>query len=75
MDPQISAYLREKGIETYVFGADQIAKEMKLVQSANIALIGFATAHPRFPFPHDELREAIERVTAPKVSRSESDNI
>ena len=63
MDPQIRAYLREKGIETYVFGADQMAREMKLVQSANIALIGFAAAHPRFSFPHDELRTAIKQVT------------
>jgi indolepyruvate ferredoxin oxidoreductase beta subunit len=63
MDRQIKAYLEEKGIETHVFGADQLAEEMGLVQSANIALIGFASAHPRFPFPNDKLRTAIERVT------------
>ena len=66
MAPQIRTYLREKGIETYVFGADQMAKEMKLVQSANIALIGFATAHSRFPFPHDGLRTAIKQATPEK---------
>jgi Pyruvate/2-oxoacid:ferredoxin oxidoreductase gamma subunit len=26
-------------------------------------LIGFATAHQRFPFPHDKLRDATERAT------------
>jgi Pyruvate/2-oxoacid:ferredoxin oxidoreductase gamma subunit len=46
-----------------VFGADQLAREMGSIQSANIALLGFATAHPRFPFPHDKLRDAIEQVT------------
>jgi indolepyruvate ferredoxin oxidoreductase beta subunit len=66
MNQQIKTYLKEKGIETYVFGADQLAREMGSVQSANIALIGFATAHPRFPFPYDKLRDAIERVTAQK---------
>ena len=63
MNPQIQAYLREKGIKTYVFGADGLAREMGSVQSANIALIGFASAHPRFPFPHDKLKAAVEQVT------------
>ena len=66
MNPEIKTTLKEKGIDTYVFGADQLAREMGSVQSANIALIGFATAHPRFPFPHDKLRDAIERVTSQK---------
>ena len=66
MNPQIRAYLKEKGIETYVFGADLLAREMGSIQSTNIALIGFATAHPRFPFSHDKLKEAIERVTHQK---------
>jgi indolepyruvate ferredoxin oxidoreductase beta subunit len=63
MEKHIRDYLKEKGIEVYVSGADKIATEMGSVQSANIALIGFATAHPRFPFPHDKLRTAIEQVT------------
>jgi len=66
MNQEIRKYLKEKGIETYVFGADQLAREMGSVQSANIALIGFASAHPRFPFPHEKLRDAIEQVTAQK---------
>jgi indolepyruvate ferredoxin oxidoreductase beta subunit len=66
MNQEIRVYLKENGIETYVFGADQLAREMGSIQSANIALIGFAAAHPRFPFPHEKLREAIERVSAQK---------
>src|SRR4030043_1607877 len=66
MNPQIRAYLKEKGIETYVFGADHLARETGSIQPANIALIGFATAHPRFPFSHDKLKTAIERVSSPK---------
>ena len=63
MNPQIRAYLEKKGIETYILAADQLAKEMGMVQSTNIALIGFATAHPRFPFSYEKLRSAIEKVT------------
>jgi len=66
MTQEIQAYLKEKGIETYVFGADRCAKGMGSVQSANIALIGFATAHPRFPFSHDKIKAAVERVTHPR---------
>ena len=66
MDPQIRSYLQEKGIEVYIFGADQLAKGMGSIQSVNIAMIGLASAHPRFPFPHEKLRGAIERVTPPR---------
>ncbi len=70
MDPQIKAYLNEKGIEVYVFGADQLAREMGSVQSVNIGMIGFASAHPRFPFSQEKLRGAIERVTPPRFKDS-----
>src|SRR5512139_2861385 len=33
MDPGIKVYLKEKGIEVYIFGADQLAREMGSVQS------------------------------------------
>lgn len=66
MNPQIRAYLKEKGIEAYVFNAEKLAREAGSIQSTNIALIGFATAHPRFPFSHDKLKVAIERVTSEK---------
>jgi indolepyruvate ferredoxin oxidoreductase beta subunit len=63
MDPQIRDYLNEKGIEVYIFGADRLAKEMGSIQSVNIVMIGFASAHRRFPFSQEKLRGAIERVT------------
>ena len=66
MNQEIKTYLKQKGIETYVFGADRLARETGSVQSANIALIGFAAAHPRFPFPNEKVRDAIERVTSEK---------
>jgi len=65
MNPQIKTYLEENGIEIHIFSADRLAKEMGLPQSTNIALIGFATAHPRFPFSYEKLKKAIEKVTHP----------
>jgi indolepyruvate ferredoxin oxidoreductase beta subunit len=66
MDPEIKAHLKEKGIEVYIFGADQLAREKGSIQSVNIVMIGFASAHPRFPFSQEKLRGAIERVTPPR---------
>ena len=66
MEKKIRDYLKEKGIEVYVFGADQLSKEMGSVQSANIALVGYASSHPRFPFSDDKLRASIEHVTPQK---------
>jgi len=66
MDPQIGGYLEEKGIEVHIFGADRLAREMGSVQSVNIAMIGFASAHRRFPFSQEKLRGAVERVTPPR---------
>jgi len=63
MDKGIKAYLKEKGIEMHLFGADQVARQMGSLRSANIALIGFACAHPRLPFSHDTVRAAIENIT------------
>jgi indolepyruvate ferredoxin oxidoreductase beta subunit len=63
MKEQIRDHLKERGIETHIFWADRIASEMGSAQSANIALIGYASAFPRFPFPHAKLRQSIERVT------------
>jgi indolepyruvate ferredoxin oxidoreductase beta subunit len=70
MNPEIKAHLKEKGIEVYIFGADQLAREMGSVQSVNIVMIGFASAHPRFPFSQEKLRGAIERVTPPRFKDS-----
>jgi indolepyruvate ferredoxin oxidoreductase beta subunit len=63
MNEPIRNYLRDNGIELHIFSADRIAVEMGSVQSTNIALIGFASAHPKFPFPHEKLRQSIDRVT------------
>lgn len=66
LNPKIKEYLNANGIEVFVFFAANLAKEMGMIQSINIALLGFATAHPRFPFTHEKLKDAIKEVTHPK---------
>jgi len=75
MSREIMTYLKENGIEAYVVGADQLARGMGSPQSANIALIGFAASHPRFPFPHDKLRDANRTGNATEVSRGKFKDI
>ena len=67
INPQIKNHLKENGIQTFIFGASRMAKEMGSVQSANIALIGFAAAHPGFPFSHDRLAGVVERIAQQRV--------
>jgi indolepyruvate ferredoxin oxidoreductase, beta subunit len=66
LPPPILTCLEEQGIEVRPFGADQVAREMGSIQSANVALLGFASAHPRFPFPPEEVRRTLERTTPPR---------
>lgn len=66
MNEPIKSYLRDNGIEIHIFSADRIAVEMGSVQSTNIALMGFASAHPKFPFASEKLRASIDRITPPK---------
>jgi indolepyruvate ferredoxin oxidoreductase beta subunit len=63
MDKRITTYLRGRGIEMMVYGADQAAQEAGSVRSANVALVGFACAHPRFPFSTKQLRTTVEKIT------------
>ncbi len=66
MDPKIKAYLEEQGIEVHIFGGDQMVREMGSPQATNIALVGFASAHPRVPFSYERLRTSVERVSSPR---------
>lgn len=63
---KIKAYLKEKRIEMHVFGADQVARQMGSIRSANIALIGFACAHPRVPFLPEKIRAIVGRISPPQ---------
>ncbi|NIS70614.1 MAG: indolepyruvate oxidoreductase [Proteobacteria bacterium] len=63
INKKVKAYLREKGIELHILGADEVARQMGAIRSANIALIGFSCAHPRVPFSADRIRSTIERIS------------
>lgn len=61
--PEIAARLAERGIELYKLDADAIAMELGSPALANVALIGFALAHPRFPFPYEAVQETLRRIS------------
>ncbi len=63
MEVQIATYLREMGVGVYVLAADAIARELGSPLSSNLVLIGFSSAHPSFPFQHDDLRETVRTVS------------
>jgi indolepyruvate ferredoxin oxidoreductase beta subunit len=66
MDQAIKAYLEQKGIEMHVFEADRVARELGVLRSANIALIGFACAHPSLPLDPGKIRAAVQMTVPPQ---------
>ncbi len=67
MSKRIRVYIEKRGIDVHVFGADRLAQEMGSIRSANVALIGFACAHPRLPFSPERIRTTLEKTTPPKL--------
>ncbi len=61
--PEIAARLAERGIELHKLNADAIAMELGSPALANVALIGFALAHPTFPFGYEAVRETLVRIS------------
>ena len=61
--PEIAAHLAERGIELHTLDADGIAMELGSPALANVALIGFALAHPAFPFPFEAVEETLTRIS------------
>jgi indolepyruvate ferredoxin oxidoreductase beta subunit len=61
--PEIAAHLAERGIELHALDADGIAMELGSPALANVALIGFALAHPAFPFPYEAVEETLTRIS------------
>ena len=57
MSPEIMTYLKEEGIEVYIFGADRLARENGIASIRQYRPHRFAASHSRFPFPHEKLRE------------------
>jgi indolepyruvate ferredoxin oxidoreductase beta subunit len=66
MDKEVKAYLEQKGVEVHIVEADRIARELGVLRSANIALIGFACAHPRLSLDPGKIRTAIETTVPPQ---------
>lgn len=64
-DPGVAAILDTMGVQVCTCPADAIAMELNSPLTANLVLFGLATTHDRFPFTYDEIREALEGLSAP----------
>ncbi len=60
--PEIAARLSERNITVYTLNADAVASELGSPALANVVLLGFASGHPGFPWPHEAIVGAVKRV-------------
>jgi len=67
-DPVLEKEIAGMDIDVATFHADRVALELGNPRLANVALIGFSSAHPKSPFPSDELREALIASAPEKFS-------
>lgn len=60
---EIATRLAERGIGLHAFDADGVAMELGSPTLANVALIGFALAHPTVPFPPSSVQETLAQIS------------
>ncbi|MFQ5614722.1 MAG: indolepyruvate oxidoreductase subunit beta, partial [Anaerolineae bacterium] len=64
---QARAYLDQHSIQVLTCDADGIALGLGMAALANVALIGFASAHPAFPLARSELRATLSRLSPQRL--------
>ncbi|MFQ5592940.1 MAG: indolepyruvate oxidoreductase subunit beta, partial [Anaerolineae bacterium] len=67
---EVAAHLGERDIELHILDTDAIAMELGSPALANVALIGFALAHPVLPFPYADVQETLTRVSKERFRAS-----
>ncbi len=60
---EVERRLESRGIHVHWLPASQTAIELGSVTVANVVLIGFASAHPSFPFPEQSLQETLREAS------------
>jgi indolepyruvate ferredoxin oxidoreductase beta subunit len=63
--PEVSVILDRMGVQVCRCPADDIAMELGNPLTANLVLLGLATHQDRFPFTYEEVRAALEGISAP----------
>jgi len=62
LNSEVVRQLERRGTHAYWLPASQTALDLGSVTAANVVLIGFATAHPSFPFPEQSLQETLREA-------------
>ncbi|GMR11726.1 MAG: indolepyruvate oxidoreductase subunit beta [Anaerolineae bacterium] len=65
LSSEVERQLKRRGTHAHWLPASQTAIDLGSVTVANVVLIGFASAHPSFPFPQESLQETL-RVDTPR---------
>ncbi len=60
---EVERRLESREIHVHWLPASQTAIELGSVTVANVVLIGFASAHPSFPFPEQSLQETLREAS------------
>jgi indolepyruvate ferredoxin oxidoreductase beta subunit len=59
LNSEVEQRLESREIQTHLLPASQTAIDLGSITVANVVLIGFASAHPSFPFPEASLQQAL----------------
>lgn len=62
LQPEVGNHLERLGIRVLSLEASRMAVDLGSAKVANVALIGFAAAHPSVPLPVDVLRQTVTRL-------------
>lgn len=63
----VAAHLAGRAIQVHTIDADGIAREVGYPTLANVALIGFALAHPESSFPYTTVEETLARASTERL--------
>jgi indolepyruvate ferredoxin oxidoreductase beta subunit len=64
-DARVAPVLRDLGVTIHSCAADAAGLALGSALSANLVLLGFGAGFAAFPFPLDEVRAAVESLSAP----------
>lgn len=67
---KIAGELKRMGVELHGCAADEAALNSGNIRAANLFLVGFGSSLPGFPFTFEELRDALDALSAPRQKRA-----
>jgi len=63
----VQKYINAKSRKKNTINATTVAEKLGSAVTANLVLLGYATAHDRFPFSFETVKSVLERISPPRV--------